>query len=88
MSHLLFKVGSKTIPEGEEMKHPKTCYGCKAFWQSQWKYNCDLGFELNIEKKGQFKGMDITHISPKSGTCPKPLTLKELMAAPHAQRGM
>ena len=50
-------------------------------------HNCDLGYELKIEKKGQVKGMDLNHISPKSGTCPKPLTLKELMAAPHAHWG-
>lgn len=68
------------------MKHPKTCNGCKAFWQSQWKYHCDLGYEQKSEKKGHFKGMDLNNISPKSGTCPKPRTLNELIDAPHAQR--
>ena len=67
------------------MKHPKKCDGCKAFWQSLWAYHCNLGYELKITKKGEYKGMDINHISPKCGECPKPLTNKELVNAPRAR---
>lgn len=70
------------------MKHPRTCNGCKAFWQSQSQYHCSLGYALNVTTVRKLLGVDIHRISPKCGTCPKPLTLNELITAPHAQRGM
>lgn len=60
------------------MKHPKKCDGCKAFWQSQWKCNCELGYEIATQWKG-----DIICASPK-GACPKPRTIGELLNAPKA----
>lgn len=71
----------------EKMKHPKSCDGCRAFWQSQWRYHCSLGYELKTTKKGEYKGLDIVCITPKCGECPKPLTNKELINAPRARWG-
>ena len=76
-------------PENEsevKMKHPKTCNGCKALYQSQVRFTCELGYELKITKNGAFKGMDIVDISPKNGECPKPLTIKELLNAPNERK--
>jgi hypothetical protein len=65
-----------------KMKHPKTCDGCKAFWQSQVQYNCSLGYELKVSTIGKVDGTDIHRISPKCGACPKPRTIKELLESP------
>ena len=65
------------------MKHPKTCNGCRALYQSQVNFTCELGYELKITKRWSIKGMDLVDISPKNGECPKPLTIKELLNAPH-----
>lgn len=70
-----------------KMKHPKTCDGCKAFWQSQVHYNCDLGYELKISVIGKVDGTNIHRISPMCGACPKPRTIKELMDSPRAYKG-
>lgn len=67
-----------------KMKHPKTCDGCKAFWQSQHQYNCDLGYELKVSVIGKVRGTEIHRISPECGTCPKPRTIKELLDSPRA----
>ena len=66
------------------MRKPKNCNGCKAFYQSQWRYNCDLGYELKSERIGSMKGVDILRHSPACGQCPKPRTYKELFNAPRA----
>lgn len=66
------------------MRHPKNCNGCRAFWQSQWRYYCDLGYKLKITKEREYKGMDVVSVRPESGECPKPLTNKELIGAPKA----
>lgn len=71
------------------MKHPKKCDGCKAFWQSQVTFHCELGYEIATRKIGKFtdKGgsADILIPYPKDGTCPKPRTIGELLNAPKAQ---
>ena len=64
------------------MKKPKSCNGCKAYYQSQWRFSCDLGYELKSIKIGSMRGMDILRHRPANGRCPKPMTLKELMDAP------
>lgn len=74
------------IKRKRKMKHPKTCNGCRALYQSQYSFYCDLGYELKITKSGVFKGMDIVDVSPESGECPKPLTNKELIDAPKAYK--
>lgn len=63
------------------MKRPKNCNGCKAFYQSQWRYSCDLGYELKSIKIGSIKGVDILRHAPAIGHCPKPRTYKELFNA-------
>lgn len=63
------------------MKRPKNCNGCKAFYQSQWRYSCELGHELKLTKTGSIQGEDIITPSPAGGQCPKPRTYKELFAA-------
>lgn len=68
------------------MRHPKNCNGCKAFWQSQWKYNCELGYKIRLTKTGSVKSTDIFRPSPECGECPKPLTYKELIDSPKAVR--
>ena len=66
------------------MKRPKNCNNCRAFWQSQWRYNCSLGYKLNITKIGEYKGLDIVNVKPEKGECPKPLSNKELINVPKA----
>lgn len=63
------------------MKHPKKCDGCKAFWQSTWKFNCDLGYELETIIVSKYMGEDIKSVRPKCGECPKPLTNEQLIEA-------
>ena len=63
------------------MKHPRNCNGCKAFFQSQYKFSCELGYELNVKKIKKFQGMDVYLVSPKCGECPKPITFAELFKA-------
>lgn len=66
------------------MKRPKSCDGCKAHYQSQWRHTCELGYEICMEKTGSLLGADIVRIYPKGGCCPKPRTYAELMDAPKA----
>lgn len=66
------------------MKHPKSCNGCRAFWQSTCHYYCDLGYKIKRTKIGSVKGADIFRLSPECGECPKPLTYKEFIKAPKA----
>lgn len=66
------------------MKHPKDCNNCRAFWQSQCRYYCDLGYKLKITKERRYKGIDFVRVKPENGKCPKPLTLKELIDAQKA----
>ena len=66
------------------MKHPKSCNGCRAFYQSQYIYDCDLGYKLTITRKRKYKGRDIVSIKPRYGECPKPLTIDELINAKKA----
>ena len=63
------------------MKHPKTCNGCKAFWQSTYQYNCSLGYKIEAIKAGSIKGADIRCPHPADGECPKPMTYRELCDA-------
>lgn len=63
------------------MKRPKNCNGCKAFYQSQWRFSCDLGYELKHIKIGSIKGVDILRHAPAGGYCPKPRTYEELFNA-------
>lgn len=63
------------------MKHPKTCNGCKAFYQSQYHYSCDLGYNLKVERIVSCKGLEILRHSPAGGQCPKPITYHELSSA-------
>lgn len=63
------------------MRHPKNCNGCKAFYQSQWNYTCNLGYKIKLTKVGSYKGTDIIRPSPECGECPKPLTHKEFFDA-------
>lgn len=71
------------------MKHPKTCDGCAAFWQSQWRFHCELGYEIATRKAGTITDKtgtaDIIRAFPKCGACPKPRTIRELFNAPKAQ---
>lgn len=64
------------------MKCPKSCNGCKAFYQSLCEYTCELGYKLKITKESEYKGMDVVSVKPENGKCPKPLTLKEFTDAP------
>ena len=70
------------------MKHPKKCDGCKAFWQSQVTFHCELGYEIGTRRVGKvvFKGGsdDIVTPYPKCGACPKPRTISELLNAQKA----
>lgn len=66
------------------MKRPRNCNNCRAFWQSQWRYYCSLGYKLKVTKIGEHKGVGIVNVEPESGECPKPLSNKELINAPKA----
>ena len=66
------------------MRRPKSCNGCKAFYQSQWRHKCELGYEMGQKKIGSFQGADILIFYPVKGQCPKPKTLAELMTSPKA----
>jgi hypothetical protein len=69
------------------MKKPKSCNGCRAHYQSQWKHECELGYEMGSKKIGSVQGAEIRRYFPAGGTCPKPTTLKELIEAPKAWEG-
>lgn len=66
------------------MKHPKTCNGCRAFWQSLCHYYCALGYKQKVSTVGRFRGAEIHHVAPLGGECPKPLTYNALITAPRA----
>lgn len=66
------------------MRRPKSCNGCKAHYQSQWRHECELGYEMGHTKIGSFQGVDILRYYPANGQCPKPKTLSELMNSPKA----
>lgn len=66
------------------MRKPKSCNGCKAHYQSQWKHECELGYEMTSKKIGSFQGLDILRFCPANGQCPKPKTITELINAPKA----
>ena len=59
------------------MKHPKTCYGCRAHWFSRGVHHCELRYELAYRTVGEF----FNDPYPKGGECPKPLTLGKLIEA-------
>lgn len=63
------------------MKHPKSCSGCRALWQAQHRYYCDLGYKLETFKERRGKRLEITIAKPENGKCPKPLTMAELINA-------
>ena len=63
------------------MKHPKSCRGCRALWQAQHRYYCDLGYKLETFIECRGKGLEITIAKPKNGKRPKPLTIVELINA-------
>lgn len=70
------------------MKHPKKCDGCKAFWQSQVTFHCELGYEIGTRRVGRITdnggSSDIVTVFPKCGACPKPRTISELLNAQKA----
>ena len=66
------------------MRHPRSCDGCRAHYQSLWKHECELGYEMNSKKIGSVKGVEINSYYPATGCCPKPRTLTELINAPKA----
>ena len=66
------------------MRKPKSCNACKAHFQSQWRHECELGYDMDSVKIGSFQGVEIRRFFPKYGQCPKPLTLKEFFNAPKA----
>lgn len=66
------------------MRRPKSCDGCKAHYQSQWRHECELGYEMGRRKIGSLQGVEILQFYPAGGRCPKPKTLDELMTAPKA----
>ena len=66
------------------MRRPKSCNGCKAHYQSQWRHECKLGYEIGYTKIGSFQGVDILRFYPAKGQCPKPKTLAELITSPKA----
>ena len=35
------------------MSKPNSCNGCRAFYQSQWRYNCELGYEIAAVSRGK-----------------------------------
>lgn len=63
---------------------PKSCNGCKAFYQSQWRYECELGYKIGSTKIGSLQGVDILKFYPMEGQCPKPKTLAEFLTSPKA----
>ena len=65
-------------------KHPKTCNRCKALYQSQYSFECLLGYDLTQECIGTIQGTRILRISPADGLCPKPMTHTDYLRAPHA----
>lgn len=67
------------------MKHPKTCNGCKAFWQSTCHYHCSLGYEIKAIKTGSIRGTDLYCPRPADGECLKPMTYRELFDAKKAR---
>lgn len=69
------------------LKHTKTCNGCKAFYQSQWRYSCDLGYDLKTTKIGRSLNMDLLQHAPSCGLCPKPMTYKDLFRSKHVYSG-
>lgn len=66
------------------MKHPRTCGGCRALFQSQCSFRCDLGYDVEVRHLRKGKGIEILLPRPKNGKCPKPLTYDQLCEAPHA----
>ena len=70
------------------MKHPRNCNGCRAFWQSQMTFYCELGYEIATRKIGKIVNnggsADIVTAFPKAGACPKPRTNIELFNAQKA----
>ena len=66
------------------MRHPRSCDGCRAHYQSLWKHECELGYEMNSKKIGSVQGVEINRYYPANGCCPKPRTLTELINAPKA----
>lgn len=67
------------------MKHPRDCNGCRAFWQSQMTFHCELGYEIETRKIGKIVNnsgsADIVTAFPKDGDCQKPRTIRELFNA-------
>ena len=64
---------------GDEMRHPKNCNGCKALYQSQYSFTCELGYDLDVKVVKSINGADIKYVSPKFVACPKPKTNDELV---------
>ena len=67
------------------MKKVRNCNGCKAYWQSQWRHNCDLGYSQVIVKQTKVLGVDVPTYGPKGGECPKPKTLKDYWHCNHCR---
>ena len=71
-----------------QMKHPKKCDGCAAFWQSQMTFHCELGYEIGTRRIGKIVNKtgsaDIVVAFPNGGACPKPRTIRELFNAKKA----
>lgn len=62
----------------------RNCNGCKAYYQSQYKYSCDLGYAIEVCRKKKMCGTTVPTHKPITGFCPKPKTIKELCNAPRA----
>lgn len=67
------------------LKRPRSCNGCKAYYQSQWRFACELGYALTTTKIGRALNQDLLRHAPASGICPKPMTYLELFRAPMAE---
>ena len=61
------------------MRHPKNCNGCKALYQSQYSFTCELGYDLDVKVVKGINGADIKYAYPKFVACPKPKTNDELV---------
>lgn len=69
-----------------KMKKVRKCNGCKAYYQSHWRFECELGYTLTTVDKTNFMGVVVPTHRPEGGVCPKPKTLDELFKATEARQ--
>lgn len=68
-----------------KMKKVRKCDGCKAYWESAGRHNCDLGYSQKIVGKKMVLGVELAVCAPRDGECPKPTTLKDYWRCNHCR---